>query len=89
MVLATSAYDTSGSDCEGSNLGAPPIARSSQVTWLRSLLWNTQTINRGSFHCRLKRLMVSNSAMPFICIAPSPTSAITGRSGWANLAPIA
>src|ERR1700754_4567131 len=33
--------------------------------------------------------MVSSSAMPFICMAPSPVSAIAGRSGWANLAPIA
>ena len=29
---------------------------------------------------------VISSAMPFICMAPSPTNAITGRSGWANLA---
>ncbi len=30
-----------------------------------------------------------SSAMLFICIAPSPTSAMTGRSGCANLAAIA
>src|SRR3954470_2417105 len=33
--------------------------------------------------------MVSSSARLFICIAPSPTNAMTGRSGWAYLAPIA
>src|SRR3954452_19041064 len=33
--------------------------------------------------------MVKSSANPFICMAPSPTNAIAGRSGWANLAPIA
>src|SRR3954451_21588952 len=33
--------------------------------------------------------MVISSARPFICIAPSPTRAMAGRSGWANLAPIA
>src|ERR1700739_4732658 len=27
--------------------------------------------------------------MLFICMAPSPTNAMTGRSGWANLAAIA
>src|ERR1044072_7397624 len=29
---------------------------------------------------------VISSLMPFICIAPSPTSAITGRSGFVNFA---
>ena len=33
--------------------------------------------------------IVSSSASPFICMAPSPTSAKTGRSGCANLAAIA
>src|ERR1700740_3485723 len=33
--------------------------------------------------------MVISSAMLFICMAPSPTNATTGRSGWANLAAIA
>ena len=27
--------------------------------------------------------------MPFICMAPSPSKAMAGRSGWANLAPMA
>src|SRR3954462_11527127 len=35
------------------------------------------------------RAMVMSSARPFICMAPSPTRAITGRSGWANFAPMA
>jgi hypothetical protein len=32
---------------------------------------------------------VISSAMLFICMVPSPTRAFTGRSGWANLAPMA
>ena len=31
---------------------------------------------------------MTSSAIPFICIAPSPTSAIAGRSGCAHFAPI-
>src|ERR1700753_4385894 len=65
------------------------MIRCSQVTWLRSSLLKTQTIQRGPFHSRQYFATVINSAMLFICIAPSPTKAITGRSGWANLAAMA
>jgi len=27
-----------------------------------------------------------SAEIPFICIAPSPSTAITGRSGWTNFA---
>ena len=47
------------------------------------------TIQRGSAHCRQYFATVISSAMLFICMAPSPTSAMTGRSGWANLAAMA
>ena len=59
-----------------------------QVTWLRSSLCSTATTSRGSLHSSQYRLMVISSARPFICIAPSPAKTTTGRSGWANLAPI-
>ncbi|GAA5231362.1 hypothetical protein GCM10025794_27030 [Massilia kyonggiensis] len=49
----------------------------------------THTIQRGSFHRFQYLATVISSAMLFICMAPSPTSAITGRSGCANLAAIA
>ena len=64
------------------------MARISQVTWLRSLLCSTAMISRGSVHCCQYLAMVISSAMPFICIAPSPTKAMPGRSGWAHFAPI-
>jgi len=86
---AKSAEDTSGSSCDSSNRGAPPIARSSQVTWLRSLLCSTHTTSRWSLQRDRERAIVSSSASPFICIAPSPVSAIAGRCGCANSAPIA
>lgn len=65
------------------------MARISQVTWLRSWLFQMATISRGSSHRSRYLAAVISSAMPFICIAPSPTSAIAGRSGCANFAPIA
>src|SRR4051812_29311081 len=65
------------------------MTRCSQVTWFRSPLLNTHTIQRGSAQrCQYLATVIS-SAMLFICIAPSPTSAMTGRPGWANLAAIA
>ena len=64
------------------------MARISQVTWLRSSLCSTATTSRGSLQRSQYFLTVMSSAMPFICIAPSPTKAIAGRSGWANLAPM-
>ena len=45
-------------------------------------------IRRGSVHCFQYLLIVISSFMPFICIAPSPTNAIVGRSGCAHFAPI-
>ena len=42
---------TLGMSCEASNFGSPSITRCSQVTWLRSSLFKTQTIQRGSAHC--------------------------------------
>ncbi len=62
------------------------MMRCSQVTWLRSSLLKTQTMKRGSRQERQYFAAVISSAMLFICMAPSPTSAITGRSGWAYLA---
>ena len=43
----------------------------------------------GPAHSSQYFAMVMSSAIPFICIAPSPTRAYAGRSGRANLAPIA
>src|ERR1700743_3226875 len=88
-AAANAAKSTSGRTCDSTNFGAPAMAHISQVTWLRSLLCRTATIRRGSSHCCQYRLMVISSAMPFICMAPSPENAITGRWGWANFAPIA
>ena len=65
------------------------MTRCSQVTWFRSSLLKTQQIQCGFAHWRQYFATVISSAMLFICIAPSPTSAMTGRSGWANLAAIA
>src|ERR1700760_3858425 len=65
---------------EASNLGLPSMTRCSQVTSLRSWLLNTHTIQRGSAQRLQYFWTVMSSAMLFICMAPSPTSAITGRS---------
>ena len=65
--------------------GSPSITRCSHVTWFRSSLLNTQQIQRGSAHCCQYLATVISSAMLFICMAPSPTSAITGRSGMREL----
>ena len=43
----------------------------------------------SAVHCRQYLAIVISSLMPFICMAPSPTSAITVRSGKANLAAMA
>lgn len=64
------------------------MARISHVTWFRSWLFHTATTSRGSSHWWRYFAAVISSAIPFICIAPSPTSAIAGRSGCANFAPI-
>src|SRR5205823_1713575 len=75
--------------CDALNFGSPSMTRCSQVTWFRSSLLKTPQIQRGFFHCRQYFATVISSAMLFICIAPSPTTAMTGRSGCANLAAIA
>ncbi len=49
---------------------------------------STATMSRGSCHSDQYLATVISSAIPFICMAPSPTSARAGRPGWANLAPI-
>ena len=51
--------------------------RISQVTWLRSELLSTRKISLGSDHSFQYFVTVSNSALPFICIAPSPVHAMT------------
>src|SRR5215472_895351 len=65
------------------------MTRCSQVTWFRSSLLKTPQIQRGLDHRRQYLATVMSSAMLFICMAPSPTNAITGRSGWANFAAMA
>src|SRR6185437_7138191 len=80
---------TSGICCDGLNLGSPDCTRCSQVTWFRSWLLNTQQSHFGLDHSFQYFCTVISSAMLFICIAPPPTSAMTGRSGCANLAAIA
>ncbi|GJE53535.1 hypothetical protein GOFOIKOB_6619 [Methylobacterium tardum] len=72
-----------------SNFGLPSITRCSQVTWFRSSLLNTQQIQVLLDQRCMYFATVISSAMLFICIAPSPTSAITGRSGCATLAAMA
>ena len=62
------------------------MARSSQVTWLRSWLFSTITISRGFDHSFQYLEMVIITFRPFICIAPSPIKASTTRSGNANFA---
>jgi hypothetical protein len=48
-----------------------------------------QTTQFGHDHSRQYFATVISSAMLFICIAPSPTNAMTGRSGCAIFAAIA
>ncbi len=68
--------------CEPGNFGSPAMARCSQVTWLRSWLLNTQKTNGAGPPSRSRyRFTVIISFMPFIWNAPSPTKAMTGRSG--------
>ncbi len=86
---ANAAKSTGGRSCDASSFGSPSIARCSQVTWFRSRLSRTRTTRRGSFHSFQYFEIVTSSAMPFICMAPSPASATTTRSGKANLAAIA
>src|SRR5690606_37379654 len=74
---------------DAANFGSPCITRCSQVTWLRSSLLNTQQIQRGSGHSLQYLATVISSARLLICMAPSPTSATTGRSGCTNLAAMA
>src|SRR5438477_10018572 len=78
-------YGTFGMRCDALNFGSPSMTRCSQVTWFRSSLLKTPQIQRGFFHSRQYFATVISSAMLFICIAPSPTSALTGRSGWYHL----
>src|SRR5437763_16839898 len=52
----------------------------------RSRLFNTSTTNRGSFHSFQYFFTVTRTLLPFICIAPSPTSAKSSRSGDADFA---
>src|SRR5438552_15218174 len=54
----------------------------------RSWLLRTQTRSRGFDHSFQYFATVSNSARPFICIAPSPQQAMATRSGNANFAAI-
>ena len=49
-------------------------------------MFSTRTINRESTQRRQYLPTVISSFNPFICMAPSPTSAITGRSGCTNFA---
>ena len=49
-------------------------------------MFSTHTTNRGSAQSRQREATVMSSASPFICIAPSPASATSGRSGRASFA---
>jgi hypothetical protein len=51
-------------------------------------LFSTSTTNRGSDQSRHRCATVTSSLMPFICMAPSPASTITGLAGSASLAEI-
>src|SRR5215207_8728489 len=62
-----------------SSFGSPSSTRCSQVTWLRSVLLSTRIASLGSDQRRQYLAIVISSALPFICIAPSPTRAIGGR----------
>ena len=53
---------------------------------LRSPLFSTTTMKRGSVQRFQYLETVISALMPSICMAPSPTSAIAGRCGKANLA---
>jgi len=88
-LVAYPACGKSGSCCAGRSWGAPSIACISQVTWFRSRLFSTATMSRGFSHSRQYLPIVMSSLIPFICMAPSPTSAMTGRPGWPNFAPMA
>ncbi|SAL88940.1 hypothetical protein AWB74_08813 [Caballeronia arvi] len=52
-------------------------------------MFRTMQIQWGLVHSFQYFATVMSSAMLFICMAPSPTSAMTGRSGNANFAAIA
>ena len=71
-----------GMSCDASNFGSPAIAR-----MLPGHLVQVAVVEHQDDEARVRPLasstcaMVISSLMPFICIAPSPTSAITGRSG--------
>src|SRR5919201_2162849 len=80
-------YGKSGSHCDAGYFGSPASTRCSHVTWFRSWLLKTQKTSVGlSFHLSQYRFTVMSSFIPFIWNAPSPTKAITGRSGYANFA---
>src|SRR6476661_8053813 len=89
IASAYRAYGKSGISCDAAYLGSPSITRCSQVTWLRSRLLSTRMTRVGFDQRRQYLPIVITSFMPFIWNAPSPTIAITGRSGCANFAPIA
>ncbi len=79
-------YAMSGSCWLSGNIGVPSSERCSQLTKARSRLLSTSTTNRGSAQpCQYFATVIS-SLTPFICIAPSPIRATSGRSGWANFA---
>src|SRR6266545_362583 len=83
------AYGKSGIAWVAGYFGSPSSARCSHVTWFRSRLFSTSTTSRGSLQrCQYFAIVIS-SFRPFICIAPSPTSAIATRYGCANFAAIA
>src|ERR1700712_3064983 len=65
---------------------SPVMIRCSHVTWLRSRLFSTSVIQRGSDHSFQYLATVMSELIPFICIAPSPVSAIATRSGKQNFA---
>ena len=70
--------------CDATSFASPAITRCSHVTWLRSRLFSTSTTRRGSLQRFQYLAAVISSAspfIPFICIAPSPQIASTGRSG--------
>lgn len=88
-MRAYSAYEKSGSSCDASYFGSPCMPRCSQVTKFRSRLFSTSTTSVGLAQSRQWRAIVIRPFMPFICMAPSPARAITGRPGCAILAAIA
>src|SRR5207248_8737507 len=78
-----------GRFCEALYLGSHAITRWFEVTWFRSPLFSTMKTSVGFAHRFQYFAAVTRPLMPFICIAPSPTMAITGRSGCTNFAAIA